>query len=89
MGDEENYDNARWIRENRYVLEAVRNEDLKCEKLFGTEKRAYLFGYIPIEYDSVQWWSPWWVKCLTHEPFSQSLCKFTTNFPEYIKIKKE
>jgi hypothetical protein len=52
-----------------------------------------VFGYVPIEYNSVEWWSPWWVKCLTadkrHPTSPWSFCKFHTNYPEYIKDKKD
>ena len=59
---------------------------------YFSSKKAYVFGYVPIEYNSVEWWSPWWVKCLTadkdHPTAPWSFCKFHTNYPEYIKDKQ-
>ena len=45
------------------------------------------FGYLPIEYESIEWWSAKWVRCLTVDyPYEQSRhCLFETNYPTYIK----
>ena len=40
FGDENQYNNAKWIKENRFVLADRGNESMKCEELFGKTKKV-------------------------------------------------
>ena len=83
MGYENHYDNTKWIRENRYILENVGNEVEKCP-MYIRKKFGITHNILPIKYDVTEWWSPNWIECLTKEPFGHSTCKFRTNFPQYL-----
>ena len=85
MGYENHYDNTKWIRENRYILENVGNEAEQCPT-YIRKKLGLSNNIIPIKYDATEWWSSGWIECLTKEPFFTSLCKFKTNFPQYILL---
>ena len=90
MGYENHYDNTKWIRENRYILENVGNEGKSCgtniRKKYGITDNIIDIYHKYIKYDVTEWWSPNWIECLTKEPFVQSTCKFKTYFPKYILL---
>ena len=40
LGDENQYNNAKWIKENRFVLADRGNESMKCEEILGKTKKV-------------------------------------------------
>ena len=40
LGDLNQYNNAKWIKENRFVLASRGNESMKCENILKTSKKV-------------------------------------------------
>ena len=68
LGDENQYNNAKWIKENRFVLADRGNESLKCENVLKTRKKVISYGNITLIYVQT---------CLGQIFFCYILCQIT------------